>query len=89
MLARMTPQQWHEWKAKQLIEPIGTDLHVCEILTKIAIMLAGMLGIKADETAFMPWKQKPEKQVDTLTPKQSRAALTQHLKTVAQDGKHR
>jgi hypothetical protein len=85
MLSRMTPKEWQEWRAKDLIEPIGTDVRVCEILTKIALMMAGMLGIEADEFAFMPWK-KTEKSEEKLTAKQSRAFITTQIKTIAGNG---
>lgn len=60
MLAQMTPEQFQEWCAKDLIEPIGhAGTH--EILSQIAYMLSSYLGAK-DVTpwTYKYWQQKPQ-----------------------------
>lgn len=65
MLDRMTHAQFDEWCAKDLIEPIGTS-GTNDILTRLAMMIAGYLGqedVKA--SAFAWWmKSKKDKPVD-------------------------
>jgi len=65
MLAQMTPEQFTEWCAKDLVEPIGhAGTH--EILSQIAYMLAAYLGAK-DVTpwTYKYWQEKPEDIAET------------------------
>ena len=60
MLAQMTPEQFHEWCAKDRVEPIGhAGTH--EILSQIACMIAMFRGAK-DVTpwTYKYWLEKPE-----------------------------
>jgi hypothetical protein len=65
MLDRMTHAQFDEWCAKDLIEPIGTS-GTNEILTRLAMMIAGYLGQEdVKPSAFAWWmKSKKDKPVD-------------------------
>lgn len=81
MLSEMSHQQFDEWCAKDMIEPIGTSEPVCRILTKIGRTIAAFMGQETKDKDFMPWianrtKRKAEKQ---LTPRQSAVALRSHL----------
>lgn len=59
MLDEMTPDQFIEWQAKDIVEPIGhRGTH--EILSLFASMVARMMGNKIDPESFMYWKEKPE-----------------------------
>jgi len=60
MLDSMSPTQFLEWCAKDLIEPIGhSGTH--ELLAQLASMLAGFLGMKeVTPWTFLHWKQKPD-----------------------------
>lgn len=65
MLDQMSPEQFHEWCAKDLVEPIGhAGTH--EILSQIAYMLASYLGAK-DVTpwTYKYWQTKPEDVAET------------------------
>lgn len=61
----MTHAQFDEWCAKDLIEPIGTS-GTNEILTRLAMMIAGYLGQEdVKPSAFAWWmKSKKDKPVD-------------------------
>lgn len=65
MLDRMTHEQFDEWCAKDLIEPIGTR-GTNEILTRLAMMVAGFLGQEdVSPSAFAWWMEsKRDKPVD-------------------------
>ncbi len=60
MLDEMTPQQFLEWQAKDLIEPIGhRGTH--EILALFASMVANWMGNKnIKPESFMWWRQKQQ-----------------------------
>lgn len=61
----MTHTQFDEWCAKDLIEPIGSR-GTNEILTRLAMMIAGFLGQEnVSPTAFAWWiESKTDKPVD-------------------------
>lgn len=65
MLDAMTPEQFMEWQAKDLVEPIGhSGTH--EILSMIGALLAAFCGAKdLDQYAFQWWKQRPEQAGDS------------------------
>lgn len=74
MLDQMSPEQFYEWCAKDLIEPIGhAGTH--EILSQIAYMLASYLGAKH----VTPWTYKywqiPPEDVDTADAEVAAMAL--------------
>jgi hypothetical protein len=51
----MTHDEFHEWCAKDLIEPIG-NAGTNEILARLAVMIAVYLGnADAKKSAFAPW----------------------------------
>lgn len=55
MLDSMTHDEFHEWCAKDLIEPIG-NAGTNEILARLAVMIAVYLGnTEAKKSAFAPW----------------------------------
>lgn len=81
MLQRMTHAQFDEWCAKDLVEPIGTDLGVAHVVAKLGVLIAGIMGQKIEETDFLPWLKKTTS-VPPLSAKQSAAVLTNHLKTL-------
>lgn len=85
MLDSMTPGQFMEWCAKDIIEPIGTDIAVCEILTKLGMIIAAFVGTKTNRETFMPWTKHPEESKQ-LTPKQSMAAIGHALRMAAPRG---
>ena len=59
MLASMTSQQFDEWCAKDLIEPIGhAGTH--DILAMIGAMLAAYIGSKDVELSDFKWWKKEE-----------------------------
>lgn len=63
MLDRMTPEQFDEWRAKDIVDPIGCR-GVYEILAMIGAMLSNAFGAKeVTPDSFMYWRkeQKPEK----------------------------
>ena len=63
MLDEMTPGQFDEWRAKDIIDPIG-HRGTQEILAMIGAMLAGAFGSKdITPDSFMYWRQdkKPAK----------------------------
>lgn len=65
MLDRMTHAQFDEWCAKDVIEPIGSR-GTNDILTKLAMMIAGFLGQEdVSPSAFAWWMQsKKDEPVD-------------------------
>jgi len=79
MLEEMTHQQFNEWCAKDLVEPIGTDLGVAHVVAKLGVLIAGIMGQKIEETDFLPWLKKATT-IPPLSAKQSAALLTSHLK---------
>jgi len=60
MLDNMTPEQWQEWRAKDLVDPIGhRGTH--EVLAVFAAMVAEALGAKdVDPMSFMWWREKQQ-----------------------------
>ena len=82
MLSGMSHDQWDEWCGKDMIEPIGTPQQLCEVLSRIGSLIAGIVGTKIEDEQFMPWTKgnpKPE----ALTPRQSVVAIGQTLRTLA------
>lgn len=82
MLSEMTHQQFDEWCAKDIIEPIGTSEPICRILTKIGRMIAAFMGQEMKDKDFMPWISKRAKRKEhqaSLSPRQSAAAISSHL----------
>lgn len=64
MLESMTPGQFEEWRAKDLLEPIGhSGTH--EILSMIGALIANYLGSKdqndspIDQWHFKWWQERP------------------------------
>ena len=80
MLDDMTPQQWIEWQAKDIIEPIGTN-SVCGVLAKIGELISAFVGGHLDQRDFMPWLPKVQKQ-QALSPAESATAMTAALRGV-------
>lgn len=81
MLSEMSHQQFDEWCAKDMIEPIGSNEPICRILTKIGRIMAAFMGQEMKDADFMPWLKKqfkPPKEKQ-LTPRQSAVALRSHL----------
>lgn len=62
MLDEMTPAQFMEWQAKDIIEPIG-HRGTQEILALFASMVASMMGKTVGPEVFAYWKQKPKEEV--------------------------
>lgn len=68
MLDSMTHEQFAEWCAKDIIEPIGAS-GTNDILSRIGVLIAMYMGNKeADETLFQHWKklEQPAAKEDTL-----------------------
>lgn len=64
MLSRMSHQQFDEWCAKDLIEPIGSR-GTNDILCRLSVMIATYLGQEdVKESAFAWWKKEKERPVD-------------------------
>lgn len=63
MLAGMTHEEFAEWQAKDIIEPIGhSGTH--DILARIGTLIAMFMGNKdAEEKLFKWWQQDKEKPV--------------------------
>lgn len=63
MLAGMTHEEFEEWKAKDIIEPIGhSGTH--DILARIGVLIAVFMGNKeAEEQMFKWWQQSTDKPV--------------------------
>lgn len=61
----MTHAQFDEWCAKDLIEPIGSS-GTNEILTRLAMMIAGFLGQEDVSPAAFAWwiESKKDKPVE-------------------------
>lgn len=80
----MSHEQFDEWCAKDMIEPIGSMQPVCDILTKIGKIIAAFMGHEMEESHFMPWiKKKSKRAMSQLTPRQSAVAITNHLRMLA------
>ena len=78
MLDSMSPQQFDEWAAKDLIEPIG---HVNQMAGFIAYAIAAYMGGKnseSDPIDFMPWLRFAQN--DTTDNAAAKAFLTSTLK---------
>ncbi len=74
MLDQMSPDQFYEWCAKDLIEPIGhAGTH--EILSQIAYMLASYLGAKNVTPWTYKFWQTPPQDVDTADAEVAAMAL--------------
>jgi hypothetical protein len=87
MLSEMSHEQFDEWCAKDMIEPIGSMQPVCEILAKIGKMIAAFMGHEMKDEHFMPWiAKKTKRAASQLTPRQSAVALTNHLRVLAGGG---
>jgi len=65
MLDSMTPVQFDEWCAKDMVEPIGEEAtrHVLALVGTAVLMALGCRDV--DLTWFMPWVEKPKEQVIT------------------------
>jgi hypothetical protein len=62
MLESMTHQEFDEWCAKDMIEPIG-NRGTNEILARLCVLIASYLGQKeAKKEAFAPWMRDPKKE---------------------------
>lgn len=84
MLSGMTHEQFDEWCAKDMVEPIGTSEPVCRILTKIGRMIAAFMGQEAKDNDFMPWiSKRAKRKQQQLSPKQSAVAINTHLRMLA------
>jgi hypothetical protein len=80
----MSHEQFAEWCAKDMIEPIGSMQPVCEVLAKIGGMLAAYLGFEFKEADFMPWlKVSKQKSQQKLSPRQAITTITTHLRMLA------
>lgn len=87
MLSEMSHEQFDEWCAKDMIEPIGSMQPVCQILTKIGRIIGAFMGHEMTDKDFMPWiAKKSAKPSRQLTPRQSSIALTNHLRMLAGGG---
>ena len=78
MLDSMSPQQFDEWIAKDLIEPIG---HVNQMAGFIAYAIAAYMGGKDAEAKpvdFMPWLRFANR--DTTDNAAAKAFLSTALK---------
>lgn len=60
MLDQMTPQQWAEWQAKDIVEPIGhRGTH--EVLAILGAIVAGFGGAKdITPASLLHWRKVPE-----------------------------
>lgn len=60
MLDQMTPQQWTEWQAKDIIEPIGhRGTH--EVLAILGAIVAGLGGAKGiTPQTLLHWREQQE-----------------------------
>jgi hypothetical protein len=74
MLDNMTPGQFAEWCAKDLVEPIGHDT---QMLSLIAFMLANYMGVEDMKPEhYMPWvKYVPINKVDNSQARNVIAAI--------------
>lgn len=76
MLDGMTAEQFNEWRAKDIIEPIGSaGTH--EILIRIGAMIAAMGGAEdPSDQMFAPWRTD-------ATPEASQETIFKTLEAVA------
>ena len=78
MLDSMTHDQFDEWCAKDIVEPIGHG-GTHDILARIGVMLAAFMGSKnVDETLFKPWEKEASEPVaksDSIPQMMSLAAV--------------
>lgn len=84
MLNSMTSQQFDEWCAKDLIEPIGTPYGLADLIAKIGVMIAAMGGHEVTESNFAAW-YPAKTQTQELTRKESAVVLTAHLQGLARE----
>lgn len=57
MLDAMTPEQWQEWQAKDIVEPIG-HRGTQEVLAMMAVLIAQWMGHEGvDHNTFLYWRQ--------------------------------
>jgi hypothetical protein len=82
MLSEMSHEQFDEWCAKDMVEPIGSMQTVCDILSKIGGIISAFMGHEMKEEHFMPWK-KQAKRGRQLNPRQSAVAIRAYLQTLA------
>lgn len=76
MLDGMTSEQFNEWRAKDIIEPIGS-VGIHEILIRIGAMIAAMGGAEEpSEKMFAPWRKE-------VTPEASQETVFKTLEAVA------
>jgi len=78
----MTHEQFDEWCAKDLVEPIGTSRPLCSVMAKIGMIISAFAGFETEENYFMPWIPAKDKDVK-LTAKESAKAITSHLQMMA------
>lgn len=76
MLDAMTPRQWREWQAADIVEPVGVR-GIELILARIGELLAGVCGANMRAADFAPWLPRSEDK--QLTPAESAEAITRHL----------
>ena len=82
MLNEMTPQQFDEWHAKDLIEPIGSR-SVTYVLSIIGEIIATYLGCDMKAADFTPWVEQRDQD---NTVKQSSVLITAALQQAAATG---
>jgi len=87
MLSKMSHDQWHEWLAKDLIEPIGSG-PVTDILAKIGQMIAAFMGSDLKESDLLPWKKRRQKE-KKLHGRQAAAFIGAQLRLAAGNGGNR
>ncbi len=88
MLSKMSHEQWNEWLAKDLIEPIGSG-PVTDLLAKIGRMIAAFMGTDLQESDLLPWKKPRKQQQQALRGKQAAAFVNQQLRLAAGNGGNR
>jgi hypothetical protein len=67
MLSRMTHEQFEEWCAKDIVEPIGhSGTH--DILARIGMLVASFMGQEdANESMFKWWEKHKDEAADVDT----------------------
>lgn len=70
----MTHEQFDEWCAYDMIEPIGTQ-PICEVLTSIGLLVSAALGVTSKVKHFMPWREVDEVKPQAASPNQVRQML--------------
>jgi len=82
MLEAMTPEQFDEWHAKDLIEPIGSR-SVTYVLSLLGEIIATYLGCDMKAADFTPWVIQPE---TSVTPNESGILITAALQNALATG---